>query len=143
MPQQQRHASGRLSWQPLSDFSLRLELRPRRAPDRARRFRPAKRAAAYLLTGLGEAQRAFHDDLKRIGRTHDMAIMMFSEFGRRVDTARLSMFVIGKTVEPGLYGKHPSLKDLDANGDLKMATDFRRVYVTMIKEWDIRIRNRF
>ena len=27
------------------------------------------------------------------------------------------------------------LEDLDANGDLKMTTDFRSVYATMIKEW--------
>ena len=45
------------------------------------------------------------------------------------------MFVIGKNVKPGLYGKHPSLTDLDGNGDLKMTTDFRRVYATMIREW--------
>jgi uncharacterized protein (DUF1501 family) len=45
------------------------------------------------------------------------------------------MLVMGKGVKAGLYGKHPSLKDLDNNGDLKMTTDFRRVYATMIREW--------
>jgi len=45
------------------------------------------------------------------------------------------MFVIGKSVKPGLYGKHPSLTDLDGNGDLKMTTDFRRVDATIMKEW--------
>ena len=98
----------------------------------------------YLLIGLGEALHAFQVDLKRIGRANDVAMMMFSEFGRRVEenasygtdhgTAG-PMFVIGKSVKPGLYGKHPSLKDLDNNGDLKMTTDFRRVYATMIREW--------
>ena len=34
----------------------------------------------------------------------------------------------------GFYGKHPSLTDLD-DGNMKMTTDFRRVYATMIKEW--------
>ena len=34
----------------------------------------------------------------------------------------------------GLYGKHPSLTDLD-DGNMKMTTDFRRVYSTMIDEW--------
>ena len=34
----------------------------------------------------------------------------------------------------GFYGKHPSLTDLD-DGNMKMTTDFRRVYATLIKEW--------
>ena len=34
----------------------------------------------------------------------------------------------------GFYGEHPSLTDLD-QGDLKMTTDFRSVYATMMKEW--------
>ena len=45
------------------------------------------------------------------------------------------MYVIGESVKGGLYGKYPRLDDLDANGDLKMTTDFRRVYATMIQEW--------
>jgi uncharacterized protein (DUF1501 family) len=99
---------------------------------------------SYLLTGLGEALHAFQVDLKRIGRAGDVAMMMFSEFGRRVEENASAgtdhgtagpMFVMGKSVKPGLYGKHPSLTELDGNGDLKMTTDFRRVYATMIKEW--------
>ena len=87
---------------------------------------------------------AFQKDLKRIGRDNDVAIMMFSEFGRRVEeNASLGtdhgtagpMFVIGKNVKAGFHGKHPSLTDLDENGDLKMTTDFRRVYASMIQEW--------
>jgi uncharacterized protein (DUF1501 family) len=99
---------------------------------------------SYLLTGLGEALHAFQVDLKRIGRANDVAMMMFSEFGRRVEENASQgtdhgtagpMLVMGKGVKAGLYGKHPSLKDLDNNGDLKMTTDFRRVYATMIREW--------
>ena len=83
-------------------------------------------------------------DLKRIGRASDVAMMMFSEFGRRVEENASGgtdhgtagpMFVMGKGVKAGFYGTHPSLKDLDENGDLKMTTDFRRVYATMIKSW--------
>jgi uncharacterized protein (DUF1501 family) len=98
----------------------------------------------YLLTGVGEALRAFHDDLRRLGRQQDVAVMMFSEFGRRVEeNASLGtdhgtagpMFVMGAAVKPGFYGKHPSLTDLDESGDLEMTTDFRRVYATMVEEW--------
>jgi uncharacterized protein (DUF1501 family) len=98
----------------------------------------------YLLTGVGEALRAFQDDLRRIGRQQDVAVMMFSEFGRRVEeNASLGtdhgtagpMFVMGAAVKPGLYGRHPSLTELDDSGDLEMTTDFRRVYATMVEEW--------
>jgi uncharacterized protein (DUF1501 family) len=98
---------------------------------------------ARLLTYTADAVRGFVQDLTRIGRADDVAIMMFTEFGRRVEeNASLGtdhgtatpMFVIGNGVEGGLHGRHPSLTDLD-DGNLKMTTDFRRVYATMIREW--------
>jgi uncharacterized protein (DUF1501 family) len=83
------------------------------------------------------------EDLKRLGRADDVAVMMFTEFGRRVEEngslgtdhgTATPMFVAGKSVSGGLFGRHPSLTDLD-DGNMKMTTDFRRVYATMIKEW--------
>jgi uncharacterized protein (DUF1501 family) len=44
------------------------------------------------------------------------------------------MFVLGGGVKGGFFAPHPSLTDLD-DGNMKMTTDFRRVYATMIKEW--------
>ncbi len=98
----------------------------------------------YLLTGLGQALRAFHEDLRRIKRSDGVAVMMFSEFGRRVEENASAgtdhgtagpMFVFGSRIKAGFHGTHPSLTDLDQNGDLKMTMDFRRVYATMIQEW--------
>ncbi|HIE93482.1 MAG TPA: DUF1501 domain-containing protein, partial [Acidobacteria bacterium] len=40
---------------------------------------------ARLLTYTADAVRGFVEDLKRIGRADDVAIMMFTEFGRRVE----------------------------------------------------------
>ena len=69
--------------------------------------------------------------------------MIFTEFGRRVEEngslgtdhgTATPMFIVGKGVKGGFYGKAPSLTDLD-DGNLKMTTDFRRVYATMIGEW--------
>ncbi len=98
---------------------------------------------ARLLAYTADAVRGFMEDLKRISRVDDVAIMMFTEFGRRVEeNASLGtdhgtatpMFVIGSGVEGGQHGRHPSLTDLD-DGNLKMTTDFRRVYASMIEEW--------
>ena len=96
-----------------------------------------------LLMYTADAVRGFMEDIDRLGRANDVALMMFTEFGRRVEEngslgtdhgTATPMFVVGKGVKGGLYGQHPSLTDLD-DGNMKMTTDFRRVYATMIKEW--------
>ena len=96
-----------------------------------------------LLMYTADAVRAFMQDIARIGRGDDVAVMMFTEFGRRVEEngslgtdhgTATPMFVFGRHLAPGFYGRPPSLTDLD-DGNLKMTTDFRRVYATMIKEW--------
>jgi uncharacterized protein (DUF1501 family) len=96
-----------------------------------------------LLMYTADAVRGFMEDIKRIGRADDVAVMMFTEFGRRVEeNASLGtdhgtatpMFICGKGIKGGLHGQHPSLTDLD-DGNLRMTTDFRRVYATMIKDW--------
>ncbi len=96
-----------------------------------------------LLMYTADAVRAFMQDLKRIGRASDVSVMMFTEFGRRVEEngslgtdhgTATPMFVFGPGLKPGFHGRPPSLTDLD-DGTLKMTTDFRRVYATMIREW--------
>ena len=98
---------------------------------------------ARLLAYSADAIRGFTEDLKRIGRSKDVAVMVFTEFGRRVEEngslgtdhgTATPMFIIGDHVKGGLYGEHPSLTMLD-DGNLIKTTDFRRVYATMIKEW--------
>ena len=96
-----------------------------------------------LLMYTADAVRGFMRDLQRIGRADDVAVMMFTEFGRRVEEnasggtdhgTATPMFIVGSGVQGGFYGEHPSLTDLD-DGNLKMTTDFRRVYATMIEDW--------
>ena len=96
-----------------------------------------------LLMYTADALRGFMDDLKRIGRADDVAAMMFTEFGRRVEEngslgtdhgTATPMFIVGRGVTGGFYGRPPSLTDLD-DGNMRMTTDFRRVYATMIEEW--------
>ena len=96
-----------------------------------------------LLMYTADGVRGFMEDMKRIGRADDVAVMIFTEFGRRVEEngslgtdhgTATPMFLFGRGLKGGMYGQHPSLTDLD-DGNLKMTTDFRRVYATVIKEW--------
>lgn len=96
-----------------------------------------------LFNRLGDAVHAFVRDMERIGRQDEVSLLLFTEFGRRVEEnagrgtdhgVASPMFIVGKNVNGGFYGDHPSLTDLD-QGDLKMTTDFRTVYATMMKEW--------
>ena len=101
-------------------------------------------AQQQQLMYVADALEGFAKDMKRIGRGSDVAMMMFTEFGRRVAENQSGgadhgtatpMYLIGEKVKPGPYSTYPSLTDLDSNGDLRMTTDFRSVYANMIKEW--------
>jgi uncharacterized protein (DUF1501 family) len=99
---------------------------------------------AELLSELAGAVRAFHDDLAAARLDDRVAVLCFSEFGRRVEengsrgtdhgTAG-PVFLLGSQVRGGLVGTSPSLVDLDADGDLKMTVDFRRVYASVLESW--------
>lgn len=96
-----------------------------------------------LLLRFSEALARFQDTLKRDGTSDRVLILVFSEFGRRVEQnasggtdhgTAAPMFLIGSHVKPGLYGPLPNLTDLE-DGDLKFAVDFRSVYASVLKDW--------
>jgi uncharacterized protein (DUF1501 family) len=98
---------------------------------------------AGLFDQIGDAVLGFQRDVAAAGRSDEVVLLVFTEFGRRVQENRsfgtdhgvaTPMFLFGKPVKGGFYGEHPSLEDLD-DGDLKMTTDFRSVYATVIQEW--------
>ena len=96
-----------------------------------------------LISELSQGINAFLDDLKAAALDDRVVVLCFSEFGRPVtENASLGtdhgtsgpVFIAGSKVKPGLYGKTPSLTDLDGN-DLKMSLDFRQVYATLLQHW--------
>lgn len=96
-----------------------------------------------LLGELDAAVTAFTGDLKSQGNFERVALMTFSEFGRRVAEngsggtdhgAAAPLFVLGGAVKPGLFGKSPSLADLQ-RGDLVHEVDFRSVYASLLQNW--------
>ena len=99
---------------------------------------------ARLLTYASDAIMGFMRDLERIGKADQVSILVFSEFGRRVpENANLGtdhgtanyMFMVGKHVKGGHYGKPVDLTKLDSGDNLIHTTDFRRAYATMTKGW--------
>ena len=97
-----------------------------------------------LLSYVGDAVHGFFRDLERLGQADRVAMLMFSEFGRRAPEntnrgtdhgAAGPMFMVGKPVKGGHYGAVPSLTALDPGDNLLYTTDFRRVYATAIDGW--------
>jgi uncharacterized protein (DUF1501 family) len=98
---------------------------------------------ANLLKDVADSIAAFYADLEQRGRANDVALVVFSEFGRRVQEnasqgtdhgAAGVMFVVGGAVRGGFYGQYPALDDLN-QGDLKFNVDFRQVYATLLDQW--------
>lgn len=106
-------------------------------------FRQRKRHDR-LLAQLAEALAAFRTALMEGEAWDQVLVMSYSEFGRRVaenasggtdhGTAAPHL-VLGGKVRGGLYGKHPSLTDLDKRGDLRWTTDYRQLYTTVAQRW--------
>ena len=86
----------------------------------------------------------FFEEMKRLGKQDEVAILVHSEFGRRVPentslgtdhgTANVA-FVLGGGVAGGQYSSPPSLTELVLGDNLQHTTDFRRVYATLIEEF--------
>jgi uncharacterized protein (DUF1501 family) len=98
---------------------------------------------ALLWDQLSMAVACFLDDLNQQGRGDDTVIWMFSEFGRRIADNGAGTdhgsggvaFVLGNSVNGGLYGEYPKLALNDQlEGDVRFNTDFREVYATLLED---------
>ena len=99
---------------------------------------------AKLWTDTSNALGDFMDDVKEHGLEDEVLVLVFSEFGRRIQDNSAGTdhgsggvsFVIGSPVNGGFYGEYPSLKEEDhLEGDLHFNTDFRSIYSTIAERW--------
>ncbi|PYQ34816.1 MAG: hypothetical protein DMF55_08680 [Acidobacteria bacterium] len=97
-----------------------------------------------LLTNVSAGIQAFFDDLDAHGKAHDVLLMTWSEFGRRVADngsngtdhgTAAAHFVVGNAIRPGIYGGPPNLANLDSNGNRTIENDFRAYYGTILQDW--------
>ena len=99
---------------------------------------------AKLWQDASAAIADFTGDLKEQGLWEETLVLVWSEFGRRVRDNGTGCdhgsggvaFVLGGSVEGGLYGQYPSLREADlSEGDMAYTTDFRTTYATVLGRW--------
>lgn len=98
-----------------------------------------------LLSELSQAIADFFRDLREHNASDEVAMLVFTEFGRRIKDngsgtdhgSGGGAYIIGERVKGGLYAEYPSLEPSQwLNGeDLRHHIDFRGVYGTVIDQW--------
>ena len=99
---------------------------------------------AKLWQDVSRATSDLTADLAEHGLMDDTLILIWSEFGRRIHDNGTGCdhgsggvaFVLGGSVQGGLYGGFPSLEEKDqVEGDLAFNNDFRSTYATILDKW--------
>ena len=98
-----------------------------------------------LMTEVSGAISDFLDDLQEHDTGDDVAMLVFTEFGRRMRDngsgtdhgSGGGAFFFGNSVNGGLYSEYPSLDPVDweHGEDLKHTIDFRGIYGTALEQW--------
>ena len=98
-----------------------------------------------LFKDLSQAVNDFFLDLEEHDADQNVVMLIFSEFGRRISDngsgtdhgSGGGAFIVGKSVEGGLYSEYPSLEqDRWAKGeDLEHTIDYRGIYGTILEQW--------
>ncbi len=97
-----------------------------------------------LWSETSRAVADFYDDLQEHNAGHNVMLLIFTEFGRRVHDNGSGTdhgsgghaFVVGEAVKGGLYGEYPSLEGNKLlEGDLQFNNDFRGLYSTILEKW--------
>ena len=98
-----------------------------------------------LMADLSGAISDFLDDLDQHDESENVAILVFTEFGRRMRDngsgtdhgSGGGAFLFGKNVKGDLYSEYPSLapSDWEHGEDLKHTIDFRGIYGTVLEQW--------
>lgn len=87
---------------------------------------------------------AFQRDLEQRGLDDRVLVEMWSEFGRRPEEngsqgtdhgAAGCAFVIGSKAKGEMVGEFPGLSNLDSNENLRVTSDFRGMYCSLLEQW--------
>jgi uncharacterized protein (DUF1501 family) len=87
---------------------------------------------------------AFQRDLENRGLADRVMVEVWSEFGRRPEEngsagtdhgAAGCAFVIGSKAKGEMVGEFPGLSNLDQNDNLRVTSDFRAMYCSLLEQW--------
>jgi uncharacterized protein (DUF1501 family) len=87
---------------------------------------------------------AFQRDLENRGLQDRVMVEVWSEFGRRPEEngsagtdhgAAGCAFVIGSKAQGEMVGEFPGLSNLDQNENLRVTSDFRAMYCSLLEQW--------
>ena len=87
---------------------------------------------------------AFQRDLEARGLDDRVLVEVWSEFGRRPEEngsqgtdhgAAGCAFVIGSRAKGEMVGEFPGLTNLDGNDNLRVTSDFRGMYCSLLEQW--------
>jgi uncharacterized protein (DUF1501 family) len=87
---------------------------------------------------------AFQRDLKARGLQDRVLVKLWSEFGRRPEEnaslgtdhgAAGCAFVVGSKAKGEMVGEFPGLAQLDQNDNVRVTSDFRAMYCSLLEEW--------
>ena len=101
-------------------------------------------AHAKLLTNLGDSLLAWQADLDQRGLSQRVLTLVWSEFGRRPEDndsqgtdhgAGGLLLLVGNRANGGIRSEFPGLGQLDGDDNLRVSTDFRSVYATLLEDW--------
>jgi uncharacterized protein (DUF1501 family) len=103
-------------------------------------------AAALVrdLAQLSQGLSAFQADLEARGVADRVLTLVWTEFGRRPQENSSAgtdhgaggiAWVMGTRARGGFLSPYPDLNAFDANDNLKVTTDFRAVYASLLEQW--------
>ncbi len=87
---------------------------------------------------------AFQRDLEARGLQDRVLVEMWSEFGRRPEEnaslgtdhgAAGCAFVVGSKAKGEMVGEFPGLASLDENDNVRVTSDFRAMYCSLLEQW--------
>lgn len=99
---------------------------------------------AELLKVLGDSLLAWQADLDARGLSDRVMTLVWSEFGRRAEDndsqgtdhgAGGKLMLVGNHANGGIRAEFPGLAQLDEDGNVRVTTQFRTVYASILEGW--------
>jgi len=97
-----------------------------------------------LLKDLGDSLWAWQADLQARGLSRRVLTLVWSEFGRRPEDNESNgtdhgagglVLVVGDRANGGIRSEFPGLAKLDEDDNLRVTTEFRTVYASLLEGW--------